>query len=328
MSGDNANRLVTVFGGSGFVGRSVVRALARDGWRIRAAVRRPDLAGHLQPLGSVGQIHAVQANLRYPDSVFEALRGASAVVNLVGVLHESGRQSFDAVHVFGARAVAEAAAEAKISSVVHLSAIGADPEAESEYARTKAAGERAILDACPSAVVMRPSIVFGPGDGFFNRFAGLARILPALPLIGGGMTRFQPVYAGDVADAVAAALAGRAREGAAYELGGPEVLTFRELMEFILREIGRKRLLVSVPFPVAELKARFLELLPRPLLTVDQVRLLKSDNVVGADAIADGRTLEGLGIAPHALEAIVPAYLERFRRAGQFERTRAQVDET
>ena len=314
-----------MFGGSGFVGRNVVRALARDGWRIRAAVRRPDLAGHLQPLGSVGQIHAVQANLRYPDSVAAAVRGADAVVNLVGILHKSGRQSFDAVHAFGAAVVAECAAEAGATALVHVSAIGADAAASSAYARTKAEGERTVLDAFPSAVILRPSIVFGPGDGFFNRFAGLARMLPALPLIGGGHTRFQPVFVGDVAAAVATALAGRAAPGAIYELGGPEVLTFRQLMEFVLRETGRSCLLVPIPVPLAVLEAWFLQLLPKPMLTVDQVRLLQRDNVVSEAAAASGRTLQGLGIAPHSIEAIVPAYLDRFRRAGQFDRGKAHA---
>lgn len=326
MGNDTSNRLVTVFGGSGFVGRNVVRALARDGWRIRVAVRRPDLAGHLQPLGAVGQIHAVQANLRYPDSVAAAVRGADAVVNLVGILHKSGRQSFDAIHVFGAEIVAEAAAEAGAAALVHISAIGADSESLSGYGRTKAAGERATLDQFPSAVILRPSIVFGQGDGFFNRFAGMARILPVLPLIGGGHTKFQPVFVGDVAAAVATTLAGGARPGTGYDLGGPEVFTFRELMEFILRETGRNRLLIPVPFPLAMLKARFLQVLPKPLLTVDQVQLLKTDNVVSEAAIAEGRTLQGLGVAANSIEAIVPAYLDRFRKAGQFDRGRAQAD--
>ena len=325
VGNDSFNRLVTVFGGSGFVGRNVVRALVRDGWRVRAAVRRPDLAGHLQPLGSVGHIHAVQANLRYPDSVAAAVRGADAVVNLVGILHKSGRQSFDAVHAFGAEVVAECAAEAGATALVHMSAIGADAESSSAYARTKAAGERAVLGAFPTAVILRPSIVFGPGDAFFNRFAGMARMFPALPLIGGGHTRFQPVYVADVAAAVAVALAGRATPGTVYELGGPEVFTFRELMEFILRETGRKRLLVPVPFWLAILEAWFLQRLPKPLLTVDQVRLLKRDNVVSEAAAASGRTLEGLGIAAHSIEAIVPAYLDRFRKSGQFDRGRAQA---
>jgi uncharacterized protein YbjT (DUF2867 family) len=298
-------RLVTVFGGSGFVGRHVVRALAKQGWRVRPAVRRPDLAGHLQPMGGVGQIMPVQANLRYPDSVMRAVEGADAVVNLVGILYETGRQSFQAVQAEGPRAVARAAAREGIANVVQMSAIGADAAGAAEYARTKAAGEAAVLAEAPSAVILRPSIVFGPEDDFFNQFAGMARILPALPLIGGGGTRFQPVFVGDVAEAVVAALEGRAKAGAAYELGGPAVMTFRQVLEYILAETGRSRPLIPLPFGLAELQGRILQMLPfRPLLTRDQVLLLKSDNVVSEAAKAEGRTLEGLGIAPGSVEAI------------------------
>jgi uncharacterized protein YbjT (DUF2867 family) len=310
--------IVTVFGGSGFVGRYVVRALARRGYRVRAAVRRPDLAGHLQPLGAVGQIHAVQANVRNRQSIERALVGAAAVVNLVGILHETGRQRFDTVQAAGAGAVAEAAAVAGIGRMVQMSAIGADPDSPSHYARSKAIGERLVLEAIPQAVILRPSIVFGPEDDFFNRFAAMARLSPALPLIGGGHTRYQPVYVADVAEAAARAVEGEARPGAVYELGGPDIRTFRELMEFILAEIDRKRPLVPVPFGLARLKAQVLQLLPKPLLTVDQVRLLEHDNIVSPAAIADGRTLAGLGIAPTAMETIVPTYLGRYRRSGQF----------
>lgn len=326
MTQDFSEKLITVFGGSGFVGRSVVRALAREGYRIRVAVRRPDLAGHLQPMGRVGQIHAVQANLRYPDSAIAAARGSEAVVNLVGVLHQSGRQSFEAVHAFGAAAAAEAAVAVGARRFVHISALGADPEASSDYARTKALGEARVLEAFPAAAILRPSIIFGPGDSFFNRFAGLARILPALPLIGGGNTRFQPVFAGDVAAAVVAGVNGRTRPGITHELGGPSVYTFRELMQFILRQTGRKRLLVPVPFAAAAVVAQVTQLLPGPLLTVDQVRQLKRDNVVSDVAIAENRTLAGLGIAARPIEAIVPAYLERFRRSGQFAHDRTQAN--
>lgn len=316
------NKLVTVFGGSGFLGRYVVRALAREGYRIRVAVRRPDLAGHLQPLGSVGQIHAVQANLRYPASLAAAAQGSDVVVNLTGILYETGRQTFEAVQAFGAGAVAEAAAEAGVSRLVHVSAIGADEESEAEYARTKASGERQVHEAFATATILRPSIVFGPEDDFFNRFATMARYSPALPLIGGGSTRFQPVYVGDVAEAVVRCVSGQAQSGKTYELGGPEVFTFRELLEFILKETGRRRLLLPLPFGLARLKAQFLQLLPKPLLTVDQVTMLEVDNVVGSGAVDAGLTLEGLGISPHTIEAIVPVYLERFRRAGQFDRHR------
>jgi NADH dehydrogenase len=314
------SRLVTIFGGSGFVGRHLVRALAKDGWRVRAAVRRPDLAGHLQPLGAVGQIHAVQANLRYPDSVLRAVQGADAVVNLVGILHESGRQTFGAVQAQGARIVAEATAREGITNLVQMSAIGADAQSGADYARSKAAGEAAVLSACASAVILRPSIVFGPEDQFFNRFAGLSRMLPFLPLIGGGETRFQPVYVGDVAAAAKKALEGSAKPGAVYELGGPEIRSFKELLEYILQVTGRSRPLVPLPFPLAKLQASVMELLPSPMLTVDQVTMLETDNVVSNAAIADGRTLKGLGIAPQAYEAIVPGYLYRFRKHGQFER--------
>ena len=324
MATDDINKLVTVFGGSGFLGRHVVRALARAGYRVRAAVRRPDLAGHLQPLGSVGQIHGVQANLRYPASAAAAAEGSHAVVNLVGILYPSGRQSFDAVHAAGAGAAAEAAAAAGAEHLVHVSAIGADPDSDAQYGRSKAAGEARVREAFPSAVILRPSIVFGPEDDFFNRFGALARYLPALPLIGGGHTKFQPVYAGDVAAAAAAAVRGTAQAGTVYELGGPGTFTFRELMEFILAETHRGRLLLPLPFALARLQARFLQLLPKPLLTVDQVSLLATDNVVSEAAAGESRTLAGLGIDPHPIEAVVPAYLERFRKAGQFDRHRAE----
>ncbi|WP_248310277.1 complex I NDUFA9 subunit family protein [Bosea sp. 117] len=310
-------RMVTVYGGSGFIGRHVVRALARLGWRVRVAVRRPDLAGHLQPLGIVGQINPIQANLRYPASVLRAAEGSEVIVNLVGILQEGGRQSFEAVQSFGARQVAQAAREVG-ARLVHVSAIGADAASESVYARTKAAGEAAAFEAVPEAVVMRPSIVFGPEDDFFNRFAALARLAPALPLIGGGHTRFQPVFVGDVADAIAKAVDGKAPPERVYELGGPEVRSFRELMELMLKEIDRKRALVPIPFGVASVMAGVMECLPKPMLTRDQVKLLAHDNVVSAAAEAEGRTLEGLGVPPTALGAVLPGYLWRYRKAGQF----------
>jgi uncharacterized protein YbjT (DUF2867 family) len=330
MSADT-NRLVTVFGGSGFVGRHVVRALVKRGWRVRVAVRRPDLAGHLQPLGVVGQIHAIQANLRYPDSVVRAVQGADAVVNLVGILTEGGRQNFAAVQAQGARHVAQACAAAGITNVVQMSAIGADADSASDYARTKAQGEQAVLALIPRAIIMRASIVFGPEDGFFNRFAALARMMPILPLVGGGETRFQPVFVGDVAEAVALALDGAAEAGAVYELGGPQVKTFRDLLDYVCEVTGRKRLMVPLPFPVARVQAAVLEvadklmlgLLPDAIkLTRDQVKLLESDNVVSAQAVAAKRTLAGLGISPTSVEAVVPGYLWRFRKTGQFEITR------
>src|SRR5258708_2067651 len=313
----NQDTLVTVFGGSGFLGRSVVRALCKRDYRIRVAVRRPELAGHLQPLGRVGQIHAVQANLRYPASVEAAMRDSHAAINLVGILAESGAQTFDAVQALGAGAVAKAAA-AVGARMVHVSAIGADENSPSRYARAKAAGEKAVLAAVPEATILRPSLVFGPEDQFTNRFAALARISPALPLIGGGLTKLQPVYVGDVATAVADAVDGKTKQGAIYELGGPEVLTLREVMEIILATIERHRMLISLPFGLAKFQALFLQFAPGPLkLTPDQVELLRIDNVVSGAAKHADLTLEGLGIVPDSLEAIAPQYLWRFRKNGQ-----------
>ncbi|MPZ36848.1 MAG: sugar nucleotide-binding protein [Rhizobiales bacterium] len=317
ISQANVDTLITVYGGSGFLGRHVIRALCKRGYRIRVAVRRPELTGHLQPLGRVGQIHAVQANLRYPSSVEAAARGADVLINLVGILFERGRQRFDAVQAFGAESVA-LAASAYGSHMVHVSAIGANENATSSYARSKGIGEKLVLAARPSATVLRPSVVFGPEDDFFNRFASLARFAPALPLIGGGHTHFQPVYAGDVAAAVAEAVEGRAAAGGIYELGGPEVRTLKELLQYVLTTTGRSRPLVPIPFALAEMKAWVLQFLPKPPLTPDQVELLKTDNVVSDAAIRERRTLEGLGIAPVAMEAIAPTYLWRFRKTGQF----------
>jgi uncharacterized protein YbjT (DUF2867 family) len=321
--------LITVFGGSGFLGRHVVRALAKAGYRVRVAVRRPELAGFLQPLGRVGQIHAVQANLRYPASVEAAARDADVVINLVGILFERGKQRFDAVQAFGAEAVALAAA-AFGARLVHVSAIGADEHSASRYARSKAMGEKLVLAAVPSATILRPSVLFGQEDDFFNKFAAIARLSPALPLIGGGHTRFQPVFAGDVASAVVAAIEGRAQEGTTagttegktYELGGPEVKSFKQLMQLMLTLIERKRLLVPIPFPLAKLQASLLQLMPTPLLTPDQVELLRSDSVVSDAATREGRTLEALGIDPMAMETVLPSYLWRYRKSGQYQSER------
>jgi len=315
----NLDTLVTIFGGSGFLGRSVVRALCKREYRIRVAVRRPELAGHLQPLGRVGQIHAVQANLRYPASVEAAMRDAGIAINLVGILAPGGAQTFDSVQAQGAGTVAKAAAAAG-ARMVHVSA---DENSPSHYARSKAAGEKAVLSATPTATIFRPSVVFGPEDDFTNRFAGLARMSPALPLIGGGLTKLQPVYVGDVATAIAEAVDGKAKSGATYLLGGPEVLSMREIMELILAITERKRMLVSLPFRLARLQALFLQFAPGPLkLTPDQVELLRSDNVVSESARAEGLTLEGLGILPDSMEAVLPQYLWRFRKAGQFSQPR------
>ena len=313
--------LVTVFGGTGFVGRHVVRALVRKGYRVRAATRRPDLAGHLQPMGGVGQIHAVQANLRYPQSVARAIEGSAAVVNLVGVLVKSGRQTFDAVHVDGGRVVAKAARDAGVTHVVHVSAIGADARSQGHYGRSKAAGEAAVLEQFPDAVILRPSIVFGAEDTFFNRFADMARMSPLMPLIGGGRTRFQPVYVGDVAAAIVAAVEGKGKPGTVYELGGPEVISFRKLLDRTQEWAGRDRWYLRMPFWLAKLAAFLTVPLPNTLrpLTVDQVRMLQKDNVVSEAAIKEGRTLAGLGImSAHAMDTIVPVYLEQYRPKGQY----------
>jgi uncharacterized protein YbjT (DUF2867 family) len=320
----NNRTLITIYGGSGFIGRHVVRAIAKTGARMRVAVRRPELAGHLQPLGGVGQINAVQANVRFPDSLLAAAEGADAVINLVGILFPSGKQTFSAVMDEGARHVAEAAREAGASALVHVSAIGADKDSSSAYARSKAEGEAAVREVFPGAVILRPSVVFGPEDDFFNRFAALARIAPVLPLIGGGNTRFEPVFAGDVAKAVIAGLTGTAKSGAPYELGGPEVLTLKQVMQRVLTYTMRRRPLVPVPFWLAKLKGSFLQLLPNPMLTVDQVKLLETDNVVSEEAKRAKRTLEGLAIEPVAIAAVVPAYLEQYRPRGQFSNYRPQ----
>ena len=313
----NIDTLVTVYGGSGFLGRHVVRALAKRGYRIRVAVRRPDLAGHLQPLGRVGQINAVQANLRYAASVEAAARDAHVLINLVGILYERGRQSFDSVVTYGAEQVA-LAANAYNARMIQVSALGADENSTSHYARSKAEAEKAVLATVPGAIIMRPSLLFGPEDNFFNRFAAMARFLPVLPLVGGGLTRFQSVFAGDVATAIADVVDGKAKGGTTYELGGPEVRTFKELMEFVLATIERRRLLVPLPFGLARFKAQFLQFLPNPPLTPDQVEMLKTDNVVSDAAIREKRTLAAFVPEPAAMEAIVPSYLWRFRKTGQF----------
>ena len=310
-------KLVTVFGGSGFIGRHVVRALAKRGYRIRVAVRRPDLAFHLQPLGGVGQIQAVQANLRYRWSVDRAVAGSDHVINLVGLLFESGSQKFSTVHDFGARAVAEAARAAGVP-LTHMSALGADPRSHSAYASTKGRAEAAVRDILPEAVIIRPSIVFGPEDNFFNKFGSMARMSPFLPLIGGGNTKFQPVYVGDVAEVIARSVDGTLTPGQTYELGGSEVLTFKQCLEAVLRVTGRKRLFVSIPFWVAKIQGTILGYLPKPMLTKDQVVLLQHDNVVSHAAKAEQRTLEGIGIHPQTIEAILPSYLWRFRSHGQY----------
>jgi NADH dehydrogenase len=317
--------VVTIFGGSGFVGRYVVQALAQAGCRIKVGVRRPDLALYLQPLGSVGQIALIQANVRNEESVARAVRGADAVINLTGILQPSGRQKLQAIHVEGAERIEKIARSSGARTLVHMSAIGADRLSHSAYARTKGEGEAKVLAAFPDAVILRPSIVFGPEDNFFNRFASLARLAPVLPLIG-GKTRFQPVYAGDVAAAVSATLSGHASAGTVYELGGPSIYTFRELFKKVCEWTERPRPLLPIPFWAAKIPAFLTQFLPGAPITLDQVRLLERDNVVSADAIRDQRTFEGLGITqPRSIEVIVPTYLQRYRPRGEFSTDRVAV---
>lgn len=316
---DRANALVTIFGGAGFVGTQIAQVLARKGYRIRVAVRRPDLAGHVKTLGAVGQVVPVQANVRNPESVARAVQGAQMVINLVGIGHERGRQRFRAVHAVGARNVAEAAKAAGAGRLVHMSLLGADTQSPSALVRSRALGEAEVLKAFPEAVIIRPSIIFGPGDGFFNLMGTLARLFPVLPLIGGN-TRFQPVYVGDVAEAFAAAAEGKVKGGRVYELGGPEVLTHRELMQRILGETMRHNPLLPVSAGVAKLMALPLSILPRPLITADQVDQLQADNIVSAEAIREKRTFAAFGIEPVPMDAILPSYMWRFRKHGQFDR--------
>ncbi len=304
----------TLFGATGFIGRYVTRRLAARGVVIRVASRTPRKANFLKPMGTVGQIVPVAYNPADPDSVAAAVDDSSLVINFVGILAETGGARFDAIQGDLPGYVAQAAAAAGSRAMVQISAIGADAESPSAYARSKAKGEQAVHAAYPKATLLRPSIVFGPEDQFFNRFADMALISPALPLIGGGKTRFQPVYVGDVADAVIAAVEQPDAAGRIYELGGPEVLSFEALMRYMLTTIRRDRLLAPVPWKLAEIQAAVLEKLPGKLLTRDQVELLKTDNVVSG-------TLPGLadlGIAPTPLQAVVPEYLERYRPGGRF----------
>jgi NADH dehydrogenase len=317
---DRANQLVTVFGGSGFIGTQLVQQLARAGYRIRVAVRRPDLAGHVKPLGNVGQVVPIQANIRNADSVMRAVAGADIVINLVGIRFERGKQMFRAVHTMGARTVADAARLAGAETLVHLSAMGADAQSPSAYARSKALGEAEVLAAFPKAVILRPSIVFGPGDDFFNMYGSLARLFPVLPVLG-GKTRFQPIYVGDLADAMLAAVEGKVKPGQVYELGGPEIVTHRQVIERVLHESMRSNPLLPIPAGLGKLMALPMAILPfPPLLTGDQVDLLQTDNVVSDVALRDRRTLDAFGVTATPMEAILPSYLWRFRRNGQFDR--------
>jgi NADH dehydrogenase len=309
--------LVTVFGGSGFVGAQIVRVLAREGWRIRVAVRRPGRAYRLPMLGDVGQIEIVQANALDGPSVRRALDGAEACVNAVAVLYEVGRQRFTELHADAAADIAEAARARGIERFVQISALGAAEDSPSRYGRSKAQGEAAVCTRLPSAAIVRPSIVFGPDDHFFNRFAAMAMISPALPLIGGGSTRLQPVFVADVARAIVAALREHQARGRVYELGGPATYSFRDLMVLLLAEIGRRRLLVPVPFGAARLLglvAQNLASIAAPPITADQVDMLRLDNVAAPGSLG----LADLGVTPSALEPIVPTYLQRFRKGGQF----------
>jgi uncharacterized protein YbjT (DUF2867 family) len=321
------NKLVTIFGASGFLGRHTVRTLAKAGWRIRAVCRRPNLANYLVPNGSVGQIQLFRGNVHDDDAVAKAVDGADAVINLTGVIFGHGEDSFTGIHEEAARRIAKAAKASGAACLLHVSAVGADLESDSSYAASKARGERAVREEFPEAVIVRPSVMFGPEDKFFNKFGAMAKYLPVLPLIGGGHTRLQPAYVGDVAAAICLSLADEASGGKTYELGGPSVYTFKELMRYILRETGRKRLLLPLPYFMASTKAFFLQipamLLPiTPLLTMDQVRLLKRDNVVSDGAL----TFADIGITPTSVEAVVPTYLWRFHPKGQFRSLAGQTE--
>jgi uncharacterized protein YbjT (DUF2867 family) len=317
--------IVTVFGGSGFVGKYVVRALCRAGKRVRVAMRRPHLGHELRVMGDVGQVQLVQANVRNRESVARAVAGADAVINLVAILYEKGKQTFEETVAAGGAIVAEEAAKAGVTRFVHVSAIGADASSKSAYGRAKGAAEAAVLAAIPTATILRPSIIFGPEDDFFNRFAAMARITPALPLIGGGQTKFQPVYVDDVADAVVAATSRADTGGRTYHLGGPGIYTFEQILRHITKEIARPRMFAVLPFVLAKPMGAVMDGLFRfvpwagPPLTGDQVEMLKTDNVVpeGADGFA------ALGVtALESIEAITPTYLYRYKPYGQFQETR------
>lgn len=316
---EKTRKIATIFGGSGFIGTRLTQDLARRGYSIRVAVRRPDLAGHVRMFGFPGQVQPVQANLRYPESVAAAVRGSDVVINLVGILFEKGKQRFRAVQTLGARAVAEAARDAGVSTLVHMSALGADSQSPSAYQRAKALGEDEVLKAFPKAVIIRPSLVFGPEDGFFNLFGFLSRMSPIMPLIGRD-TKFQPVYVGDVALAIALAAEGAVKTGKAYELGGPEVITMEQVIERVLEQTRRKRMVLPLPEFLAKSIASVLSILPEPLLTPDQVVQLGIDNVVSPEAIKQKRTLEAFGITPTTVDAILPTYMWRFRKHGEFDR--------
>ncbi len=311
--------LVTIYGGSGFIGRYVAQRLARQGWRVRVAVRRPNEALFVKPYGAVGQVEPVLCNIRDENSVRDAMVGADAVVNCVGVLNQIGRNTFDAVHLDGAKLVAQAAADEGVQQLVHLSSIGADDKSDCDYSRSKALGEKGVVEGFPGAVILRPSVVFGIEDGFFNRFASMARLSPVLPVVGAD-TQFQPVYVDDVAAAAEQAVLGRVEAGT-YELGGPDIEDMRSLMHRMLSVIDRRRGVVNMPFPVARFLAFWFDLwqkvsggLIKSPLTRDQVKSLACDNVVHADA----KGFANLGITPKPMDAVLPEYLYRYRETGQY----------
>lgn len=320
------SKLVTIYGGSGFLGRYIARRMAKEGWRVRVAVRRPNEALFVKPYGSVGQVEPVFCNIRDDASVRAAMTGADAVVNCVGTFDKRGANNFDAVQTEGAGRIARIAAETGVERLVHISAIGADVESDSDYARSKAEGEAAILSAFPTAMILRPSVIFGPEDGFYNRFASMSRMGPILPLVG-AETRFQPVYVDDVALAAVAGVLGQAT--GTYELGGPDVATFRELMQDMLKVINRRRLIVNMPFWKARIMAALLDfgsfltggLISNRILTRDQVKSLRKDNVVAADA----KGLSDLGIVATPADAVLPDYLWRFRPSGQYDAIKASA---
>jgi uncharacterized protein YbjT (DUF2867 family) len=314
----HSDKIVTVIGGSGFVGRHLVRSLAKRGYRVRVGCRRPDLAGHVVPLGTPGQIVPVQVNVRYPASIAAACAGAYAVINLAAVLYNSGAQSFEALHEFGAEACAKAAKAAGAKVYVQMSGLGADFESSSAFLRSRAIGEQLSRAAFSGAITVRPSVIFGPEDEFFNRFAAMARFAPVLPLIAEGKAELQPVFVGDVAEAIARLVDRGEADGQTYELGGPERMTMRQVFEYVLATVQRKRLLVPLPGFASKLLAGVLGLAPKPQLTMDQLESLKTPNVVSTSATSEGRTLQGLGVNPRGVASIVPSYLYRFRKAGQF----------
>lgn len=307
------NQIVTIFGGSGFLGRYMVRKLAKQGYVIKIACRNPGEADFLKVCGHVGQITPIRVNICNAESVMKTVEGSDIVINCVGILYPSGKQKFDTVHHIGAENIAKAVKKCGVQKFIHLSAIGANEKSEAVYAQTKAKGEKVILKHAPHAVILRPSVVFGPEDNFFNMFAGLVKITKMIPLIGGGQTKFQPVYVDDIAEATMKIIE-KNIQGEIFELGGPSIYSFRTLMEILLQVTERKAFFVPMPYWFATIEATFLQLLPNPLLTVDQVKLLKYDNVVDQK----GKTFEDLEIQPHAIELIMPTYLKRFRKTGQY----------